>query len=194
MSAYTAVVHSRLFFCGSDSQLFRFRLLLAAMLDNYIEEPWLEEQLASVLRQTVSILVEDKAPDEWIRSVMDVVVSKGMVKTPLGIGLWLDVMRQTPHVKLPRDVWNDQNPLLQENLAVVIEAMNSSTGLTKSLELDGVAQDRTGARQKTLSFAWPLILVYLQQGKGSGSASSLDTTSMLEQLAQFWNEAVESTS
>lgn len=191
MSAFTAVIHSRLFFHGFQAQQSRFVSLLNAMVDTYLNNLWLEEQFGSVLRQTVEILSNDQAPDEWMRQIVDVLIQRKLIKTPLGVGVWLEIMTMAPSVKLPTGVWVHYDPLSSKELPLVVKIMRQSTGSTEDIAAETARHRQTGARQVNPSFAWATIIHRLQSQKGSSHASGGNTSSR-KCLTQMWNDAADS--
>lgn len=185
MSAYTAVLHSKLFFHGASSQMSRFKDVLNEMVDLSNEVTWLKEQLGTVLVQTINVLRSDRAPDEWFQAMLEVIVERNLAKTPLGIAVWLETAVKAPSVKLPKNIWRHRDPLCEKELPEVIMVMKRSTG-SQDGETTSEQNDASGARQATPSFAWNSILQQLSlPNKRSTSEDSM------RGLSRFWAEAVD---
>lgn len=191
MSAYTAIIHSKLFFHGSQTQQSRFESILSSILDTYNQHPWLEEQIASLLTQSIDILRNDQAPTEWQRAIIDITIQRKLTHSPLGIGLWLELQQRAPSVKLPKNIWHHQDPLSSEELPNVIRCMKRSTGSSEQSEDDVAPNARLGARQSRPSFAWMVIIRRLQNHAQHNGKMNPAITPAGRKLAKFWNEAVD---
>ena len=190
MSACAAVVHSKIFFHGSQNQQSRFESLVNLMIDVFQAHPSLEEQLGTVLFSTIGILNHDKAPGEWIRCILETFSHRDLLKTPLGIAVWLEIVLQAPTVKLPKHIWHRFDPLCEKELPLVIKIMKQSTGASVDDRSNANESRNRGARRLSPSVAWAPIIRHLHFKSLKPDKNEIEPDPALQKFEAFWKEAV----
>ena len=190
MSAYTAVIHSKLFFHGSQSQIDRFKAVLNAIFDDHDDLPWLHEQVGSIVDQTLSVLKDDQAPSEWFAAIIDVLVQHNRIKTPLGIAIWLKLVWTAPSTKLPKHIWYKQDPLCSKALQDTIQIMKRSGRAGTDEQQPDRRKNTTGARQTIPSFVWDVIITFFLRNYAVPGPHD-HSAQVSRQFSDFWTGAVD---
>ena len=159
--------------------------MLNSIVDMYLQHPSLEQHIATQLSGIIATLHNDQAPSEWQAAVLETFVQRNVIKSALGIGMWLETMQKAPSVRVPNNIWHHENPLSSKALPHTIMLMKQSTGSVASSEENEMPTVRSGARQQKPGPAWMIIIAYLK-------VKSRERSQEMEKFKKFWQEAIDS--
>lgn len=173
--AYQAVLQSGV---GSSAVVSsqEWQDFVAAVMALMCEKQWLRRECGAMLYEYL-VGVGKALPADRLQTIVDALNANSLWKTPEGVAIWLTLTKSATKVKLPKGVWQHNDPL----------AANERTVLTKVIQEIPIDDEQqggkagSGSRQTAPSFAWPVILSELY----GGSRSAKDFT-------QFWTQVVES--
>ncbi|KAF7185797.1 rDNA transcriptional regulator pol5 [Pseudocercospora fuligena] len=182
--SYQAVLQSGLLSHASENDLEK---AFGAIAELACEKDWLRNECGVILHE---FLKGNEAKADQIKPLIESWCSKGIVKSPEGVALWLAAKKQFPDVKLPKGHWHHSNPLhaqerttltnvLLKNAVVVGEEATPSNNNNNAKGKK--KKNASGTRQATPSFAWSVILAHLYE-KDEG-----------KDLKPFWEDCVAKT-
>ncbi|CAK4034288.1 DNA polymerase V like [Lecanosticta acicola] len=155
--AFRAVLQSDILAKTSQSDA---RHLFDAIAQLATEKDWLREECGAMLHEFLSSQQATQVQDEVIRSLIDSWGSKGFLKSPEGVALWLTVKNAFAGVKLPKATWHHNNPLSTQERATLTNILLKNA-VESGDRFNDAAKKKSGARQIVPSFAWQVILAYL---------------------------------
>jgi DNA polymerase phi len=172
--AYQAVLQSGV---GSNAAISaqEWQEFVAAVMALMCEKQWLRRECGAMLYEYL-VGVGKALPADRLQTIVDALHENSLWKTPEGVAIWLTLTKSTTKVKLPKGVWQHNDPL----------SANERTTLSKVVQEIPIDDEQqggkagSGSRQTAPSFAWPVILAELY----GGSRSAKDFT-------QFWTSVVE---
>jgi DNA polymerase phi len=172
--AYQAVLQSGV---GSNAAISsqEWQEFVAAVMALMCEKQWLRRECGAMLYEYL-VGVGRGLPADRLQTVVDALHANSLWKTPEGVAIWLTLTKSSTKVKLPKGVWQHNDPL----------SANERTTLSKVVQEIPIDDEQqggkagSGSRQTAPSFAWPVILAELY----GGSRSAKDFT-------QFWTSVVE---
>lgn len=172
--AYQAVLQSGV---GSNAAISsqEWQDFVAAVMALMCEKQWLRRECGAMLYEYL-VGVGKGLPADRLQTIVDALHSNSLWKTPEGVAIWLTLTKSATKVKLPKGVWQHNDPLFA----------NERTTLSKVVQEIPIDDEQqggkagSGSRQTAPSFAWPVILAELY----GGSRSAKDFT-------QFWTSVVE---
>lgn len=136
------------------------------------------------LYETLATLTQIKDLDlEYVNLLVQRLEPFKLSKTPEGLAIWLTASTLFPDAKLPKGVWNHNDPLSSKDRGTVAKILRDNGAQTE----DGPAGNSTGAAQSSPSFAWSIILAHLYK-RHKPSKKSDEKVSDFE---KFWLEAVD---
>jgi DNA polymerase phi len=148
---------------------------VAAVMALMCEKQWLRRECGAMLYEYL-VGVGKALPADRLQVIVDALHENSLWKTPEGVAIWLTLTKSATKVKLPKGVWQHNDPL----------SANERTTLSKVVQEIPIDDEQqggkagSGSRQTAPSFAWPVILAELY----GGSRSAKDFT-------QFWTSVVE---
>lgn len=150
------------------------------------DTPWLREECALVLVQTIETLSTEAKVEPCVRALSERLVSYKLANTPEGIAVWLALQEQHAST-LPPNVWHDNDPLSMKNrpkLAKVLKGdIQASLG---SHEPEVVKSASTTANPQ---FAWNTLLSKVLQMDSESVAARNDASK--SQFGQLWLSIVD---
>ncbi|KAL5392734.1 hypothetical protein DPSP01_000435 [Paraphaeosphaeria sporulosa] len=150
------------------------------------DTPWLREECALVLVQTIETLPVKAKIEPCVRAISERLVSYKIANTPEGIAIWLALQEQYAST-LPANVWHDNDPISMKNrpkLAKVLKGdIQSSLG---SDESEAVKSSATNANPQ---FAWNTLLSKVLQMDSESKAARTDASK--SQFGQLWLSIVD---
>jgi DNA polymerase phi len=172
--AYQAVLQSGV---GSNAAISaqEWQEFVAAVMALMCEKQWLRRECGAMLYEYL-VGVGKALPADRLQVIVDALHENSLWKTPEGVAIWLTLTKSATKVKLPKGVWQHNDPL----------SANERTTLSKVVQEIPIDDEQqggkagSGSRQTAPSFAWPVILAELY----GGSRSAKDFT-------QFWTSVVE---
>lgn len=172
--AYQAVLQSGV---GSNASISaqEWQEFVAAVMALMCEKQWLRRECGAMLYEYL-VGVGKALPADRLQTIVDALHENSLWKTPEGVAIWLTLTNSSTKVKLPKGVWQHNDPL----------SANERTTLSKVVQEIPIDDEQqggkagSGSRQTAPSFAWPVILAELY----GGSRSAKDFT-------QFWTSVVE---
>lgn len=166
--------------------------VVAALVELGKSKPWLREECGWILWKALSDLASQKADAKYPESVIEIISSHELVKSPEGIAIWLLVQDSFPGAKLPQELWKYNNDPLDRR---------DMTTLAKIMKQASEAEDKSqaassGVWNSKLHFAWDAILKRIQDAKpGGDKQEKRDKKKKKESritFADFWTEVVDS--
>lgn len=172
--AYQAVLQSGV---GSNAAVAsqEWQEFVAAVMALMGEKQWLRRECGAMLYEYL-IGVGKALPADRLQVIVDALHENSLWKTPEGVAIWLSLSKSATKVKLPKSVWQHNDPLSGNERTTLGKVM-------QEIPIDDEQQGGkagSGSRQTTPSFAWPVILTELY----GGSRSAKD-------FNQFWTQVVE---
>ncbi|KAM0705115.1 hypothetical protein Q7P35_007902 [Cladosporium inversicolor] len=172
--AYQAVLQSGV---GSNAAISaqEWQEFVTAVVALMCEKQWLRRECGAMLYEYL-VGVGKALPADRLQIIVDALHESSLWKTPEGVAIWLTLTKSSSKVKLPKGVWQHNDPLSAN------ERMTLSK-VVQEIPIDDEQQGGkagSGSRQTAPSFAWPVILAELY----GGSRSAKDFT-------QFWTSVVE---
>ena len=172
--AYQAVLQSGV---GANAAISaqEWQEFVAAIMALMCEKQWLRRECGAMLYEYL-VGVGKGLPADRLQTIVDALHANSLWKTPEGVAIWLTLTKSSTKVKLPKGVWQHNDPL----------SANERTTLSKVVQEIPIDDEQqggksgSGSRQTAPSFAWPVILAELY----GGSRSAKDFT-------QFWTSVVE---
>ncbi|KAJ4346609.1 DNA-directed DNA polymerase [Didymosphaeria variabile] len=150
------------------------------------DTPWLREECALVLVQTIETLPNEAKLEPCVQALSERLVSFKLADTPEGIAIWLALQEQHAS-SLPTNVWHDNDPLSMKNrpkLAKVLKGDLQSS--LSSNEPDAVKSAATNANPQ---FAWNTLLSKVLQLDSESKAARTDASK--SQFGQLWLSIVD---
>lgn len=148
------------------------------------QKQWLREECGWILFQACHTLKEGDHDHGFIEALLEKLCQNGMVKTPEGVAIWLNIRTSFPKVQLPGGVWRDENPLHRKEkvkLSKILKETSTSRPLDESSEQ--IAQK--GNWSSKIHFAWSVVLGEL------ASNMPRRTKSKTVEFEEFWREAID---
>ncbi|UJO21646.1 rDNA transcriptional regulator pol5 [Fulvia fulva] len=186
-SAFQAVLQSGVLAGKVSTENVKY--LFDAICDLALEKEWLRSECGAVLHMFLVSQEATQLSNDSIRTLIDSLKDKDLLRTPEGVAIWLTVKKSFAEVKLPKGVWNHNNPLSSQERPTlskillkgavdseVVEQPSAPNGATNGAPKKGKKQ--AGARQSAPNFAWQVILGYMYK---EGSAQKFGT---------FWEDCV----
>jgi DNA polymerase phi len=173
--AYQAVLQSGV---GSNAAVSsqEWQDFVAALMTLMCEKQWLRRECGAMLYEYL-VGVGKGLPADRLQTIVDALHANALWKTPEGVAIWLMLTKSSTKVKLPKGVWQHNDPLSANERPTLSKVV-------QEIPIDDEQQGGkagSGSRQTAPSFAWPVILAELY----GGSRSAKDFT-------QFWTQVVES--
>ncbi|KAF2206749.1 hypothetical protein CERZMDRAFT_89055 [Cercospora zeae-maydis SCOH1-5] len=172
MYALHAILLSDILRSASDAEI---SSVFDSVSDLALEKEWIRSECGLILVEFL------KTPGNG-KLVLPLIVSlesKGLLKSPEGIAIWLTANDSFENVKLPKKVWHHRNPLSSQDRAELTRILLKNAVEVKDTEqLQQKKTKASGARQSMPSFAWGVILQHLYQSDDG------------KDLAQFWEDCV----
>jgi hypothetical protein len=138
------------------------------------------------LCEAASLLSSQKFAMETASSMLEIMQEKGVLKSPEGIVVWLEIANNVKVVQFPPGIWHKNNPLCAKEISTVAKILHA-------VKL-GDDEQAAGSRQLSPHFAWRIILSHLssavnlaEKKEGAKAAAKASKT-----FAQFWIEAIDS--
>ncbi|KAM0714228.1 hypothetical protein Q7P37_010015 [Cladosporium fusiforme] len=173
--AYQAVLQSGV---GSSATVSKqeWTEFVAAVMGLMCEKQWLRRECGAMLYEYL-VGVGKALPAERLQTLVDGLHENSLWKTPEGVAIWITLAKSSTKVKLPKGVWQHNDPLSANERAVMSKVV-------QEIPIDDEQQGGkagSGSRQTAPSFAWPVILAELYGGQRSA-----------KDFTQFWTQVVES--
>lgn len=173
--AYQAVLQSGV---GSSATVSaqEWKDFIAAVMALMCEKQWLRRECGAMLYEYL-IGVGKALPAERLQTLVDALHENPLWKTPEGVAIWITLAKSSTKVKLPKGVWQHNDPLSANERTVMSKVV-------QEIPIDDEQQGGkagSGSRQTAPSFAWPVILAELYGGQRSA-----------KDFTQFWTQVVES--
>jgi DNA polymerase phi len=173
--AYQAVLQSGVGSNGAISSQ-EWQDFVAAVMALMCEKQWLRRECGAMLYEYL-VGVGKGLPSDRLQTIVDALHENSLWKTPEGVAIWLTLTKSSTKVKLPKGVWQHNDPLSANERVTLSKVV-------QEIPIDDEQQGGkagSGSRQTAPSFAWPVLLAELY----GGSRSAKDFT-------QFWTSVVES--
>ncbi|KAF2487414.1 DNA polymerase phi-domain-containing protein [Neohortaea acidophila] len=129
-----------------------WRYLIKCVYALAAQKQWLRRECGAVVHDYLISLTSSPDPSR-IQPFIDELVEHKLAKTPEGVGIWLDVKERFPAVRLPKNVWEHEDPLSGKERALLAKVM-----LETAVDDDDAPSKKAGSRQATPSFAWSVLL------------------------------------
>ncbi|KAG9726078.1 hypothetical protein KCU59_g14901, partial [Aureobasidium melanogenum] len=180
---FKSLIQSQLLFAKGAS-IAEWEKVLDHIFKLATETTWLRRECGVTLYETLATLTQIKDLDiEYVNLLVQRLEPFKLSKTPEGLAIWLTTSTLFPDAKLPKGVWNHNDPLSSKERGTVAKILRDNGAQTE----DGSAGNSTGAAQSTPSFAWSIILSHLYK-RHKPSKKSEEKVSDFE---KFWLEAVD---
>ncbi|EME42693.1 hypothetical protein DOTSEDRAFT_54979 [Dothistroma septosporum NZE10] len=186
-SAFQAVLQSGVLAVKASTEDAKY--LFDAIADLALEKEWLRSECGAMLHMFLISQEATQLSNDSIRALIDSLKDKDLIRTPEGVAIWMTVKRSFSEVKLPKGVWNHNNPLSSQERATLSKILLKGAADSETTEQpaapngapNGTAKKsrkQAGARQSAPNFAWQVILSYLYK---EGSA---------QKFGAFWEDCV----
>ncbi|KAH0068850.1 hypothetical protein KCU66_g23097, partial [Aureobasidium melanogenum] len=180
---FKSLIQSQLLFAKGAS-VAEWEKVLDHIFKLATETTWLRRECGVTLYETLATLTQIKDLDiEYVNLLVQRLEPFKLSKTPEGLAIWLTTSTLFPDAKLPKGVWNHNDPLSSKERGTVAKILRDNGAQAE----DGSAGNSTGAAQSTPSFAWSIILSHLYK-RHKPSKKSEEKVSDFE---KFWVEAVD---
>jgi DNA polymerase phi len=177
--AYQAVLQSEVA-ANAGVSLVEWREFVSAVLELMCEKQWLRRECGTMVYEWLAN-VRMAPPVERLQVVVDGFGVKGMWKTPEGVAIWMLLARRFEGVKLPKSVWQHNDPLSSSERALLSKVLQEVPIDDDHAQTGGKAT--AGTRQAAPSFAWSVILKEL--------LAEERYERNLEDFPKFWKQAVD---
>lgn len=143
--------------------------------------PWLREECALVLVQTIETLPAEEKLAPCMQALTERLVSYKLANTPDGIAIWL-ALQASHGSTLPANVWHDNDPLSMKNRPKLIKVLKGDIQNAP----DGGESDaiKSAAANANPQFAWNAILSKVLQMDSESKAAQTDASK--SQFGQLW--------
>lgn len=177
------MIQSQLLF-AKDVSIAEWEKVLDHIFKLATETTWLRRECGVTLYETLATLAQIKDLDvEYVNLLVKRLEPFKLTKTPEGLAIWLTTSALFPNAKLPKGVWNHNDPLSSKERGTVAKILRDNGAQSE----DGPAANSTGAAQSSPSFAWSIILTHLyRRHKPSKKAEEKSSD-----FGKFWLEAVD---
>jgi DNA polymerase phi len=167
--------------------------IVAALVELGKAKPWLQEECGWILWRALYELASQNADVKYSESVIEIISSKDIVKSPEGVAIWLLVQDSFPTAKLPQELWKYNNdPLDRRDMSTLVKIMKQASEAE-----EGSQSASTSVWNSKLHFAWDAILKRLHDTKpGDDKQEKRDKKKKKESritFEEFWKEVVDST-
>jgi DNA polymerase phi len=148
-----------------------------AVLELMGEKQWLRRECGAMLYE---YLEKSKAepPIERLQVLVDGFQARSLWKTPEGVAVWMLFARRFSSVKMPKSVWQHNDPLSAAERALLGKVLQEVPIEDDQAQSNG--KGAAGTRQAAPSFAWTVILKELSKEERSP-----------EDLVQFWKQTID---
>ncbi|KAJ4303541.1 ubiquitin C-terminal hydrolase Ubp14 [Kalmusia sp. IMI 367209] len=148
--------------------------------------PWLREECALILVQTIETLTTEAKLEPFVRALSERLVSYKLANTPEGIAIWLAL--QTKHeAALPANVWHDNDPLSTKNRPKLSKVLKGDIqNAPDSGTSDAI---KSAAANANPQFAWTVILSKVLQIDNEAKVPQADANK--SQFGQLWLNIVD---
>lgn len=150
------------------------------------DTPWLREECAMVLVQTIESLPAESNLELYVRGLSERLVSYKLANTPEGIALWL-ALQARPEPFLPANIWHDNDPLSTKNRPKLIKVLKGD--IQDSSENGESDTIKAAATSVNPQFAWNVILSKLLQGDNESKVARTDASK--SQFGQLWLSVID---
>lgn len=177
------MIQSQLLFT-KDVSIAQWEKVLDHIFQLATETTWLRRECGVTLYETLATLAQVKDLDlDYVNLLVQRLEPFKLTKSPEGLAIWLTTSSLFPDAKLPKGVWNHNDPLSSKERSTVAKILRDNGSQTD----EGSTGNNTGAAQSAPSFAWPIILTHLLR-RHKPSKKSEEKSSDFE---KFWLEAVD---
>jgi DNA polymerase phi len=150
------------------------------------DTPWLREECALVLVQTIETLPAGANIEPCVRALSERLVSYKIANTPEGIAIWLALQEEHASI-LPANVWHDNDPLSMKNRPKLAKVLKGD--IQSSLGSDESEAVKSAATNANPQFAWNTLLSKVLQMDSESEASRTDASK--SQFGQLWLNIVD---
>ncbi|KAI5364242.1 putative DNA polymerase V/Myb-binding protein 1A [Septoria linicola] len=145
-----------------------------------LQKEWIRGECGLIVVE----FLKTSANEDLVLPLIGSLDSKGLLKSPEGVAIWLAAKNRFEGVKLPKKVWHHRNPLSSQDRGELTRILLKNAIETKETETPQQSNDHkrknkaSGTRQSMPSFAWGIILQQLYEADDG------------KDLAQFWEDCV----
>lgn len=149
---------------------------------------WLREECGWILYQAIRSLQADKQDPKYSQLIIDKLHSNGLTRTPEGVAVWVAVREVKGHVKLPKGIWQNENPLHpKEKASLATILREASKNHADQSEADSKASQK-GSWTSKLHFSWEIIMKHILDPHPPHHTKEIKEINMVT----FWDECVDS--
>jgi len=183
--AYKAILQSSILF-EPDLAIDSWNQLLDLIYGMARDTPWLREECALVLVQTIETLPTEAKLEPCVRALSERLVSYKLANTPEGIAIWLALQEQHAST-LPANVWHDNDPLSMKNRPKLAKVLKGD--IQSSLGSDESNAVKSAATNANPQFAWNTLLSKVLQMDSESATARTDASK--SQFGQLWLSIVD---
>ncbi|KAF9733308.1 hypothetical protein PMIN06_007512 [Paraphaeosphaeria minitans] len=183
--AYKAVLQSSILI-EPELAMDSWNELLDLIYEMARDTPWLREECALVLVQTIETLPAEAKIEPCVRAISERLVSYKIANTPEGIAIWLALQEQHADT-LPANVWHDNDPISMKNRPKLAKVLKGD--IQSSLGSDESEAVKSGATNANPQFAWNTLLSKVLQMDSESKAARTDAGK--SQFGQLWLSIVD---
>ncbi|GIZ49002.1 hypothetical protein CKM354_001204300 [Cercospora kikuchii] len=151
-----------------------------AVSDLALQKEWIRSECGLILVE----FLKTPGNETLVLPLITALDSKGLLKSPEGVAIWLTAKDNFESVKLPKKVWHHRNPLSSQDRGELTRILLKNAVEVKDNEPaqqngEGKKKNKaSGARQSMPNLAWSVILQHLYQNDDG------------KDLSQFWEDCV----
>lgn len=183
--AYKAILQSAVL-TEQKSALASWNQLLDLIYAMARDTPWLREECALILVQTVETLNTEAEHEPFVQALSERLVSFNLANTPEGVAIWIAL--QGKHEKaLPANVWHENDPLSAKNRPKLSKVLKG--------DIQNASEDKEGEKVKAAAananpqFAWTVIFAKLLKTDSESKIAQKDANK--SQFGQLWLSIVD---
>lgn len=171
MYAYHAILLSDVLRNATEAEV---SSVFDALAELAPQKEWLRNECGLILME----FLKTPANVDLVLPLIASLDSRGLLKSPEGVALWLTAKDSFQNVKLPKKVWHHRNPLSSQDRGELTRILLKNAVESKEVEQpqqNGEGKKKmkgSGARQSMPSFAWSVILQHLYKTDDGKDLSS----------------------
>ncbi|KAL4945666.1 hypothetical protein BDV06DRAFT_230140 [Aspergillus oleicola] len=150
------------------------------------KKSWIREECGWIVYQCIHDIAAQKADTKLVETVLELLCSNDLARTPEGVAIWLAVRDLFPGINFPSKIWKNDDPLESKERNQLAKAMKESSSGESEGEGEKSAK-ASGVWNSKLHFAWDAALTSLN----SAQKESKKGPSNRLVFADFWTEVVD---